>query len=308
MEDFDDRALGAPAPGRGEPAYEIVAPNVPRRPLVLASPHSGRRYPARFLRQTRLGRAALRRSEDAYVDELFAAAPAHGAALIKALFPRTYVDPNREPLELDPGMFSDPLPRWANARSPRARAGLGTIARLGANGAPIYGAPLTFAEARQRLLSCYFPYHKALRRLVEETRARFGYALLLDCHSMPSQAVARPSLIGGLKRGGGRTADFVLGDCHGAACMPEVIARAEEVLRGLGYTVVRNRPYAGGFTTRRYGRPELGLHALQIEVNRALYMDEARLRRDQGMAPLVRDLAHLVDAVGKVAPFSRAAE
>ena len=283
----------------GRPACTVLRPARQMRPLVLSSPHSGRRYDSRFLAQTRLEVSALRRSEDAHVDALLAALPARlGVPLIQALFPRTYVDANREPLELDPTMFEAPLPRYVNTASPRVRAGLGTIPRLAANGAAIYGARLSFAEARARLRGCYFPYHRALTELVAETRRRFGYALLIDCHSMPSQAVtqARPGN------------DFVLGDRHGAACMPELSDRAEAVLRELGYSVARNRPYAGGFTTHRHGRPDDGVHTLQIEVNRALYLDETRLRPHDGSARLAADLEQLIDALAEVIPFARAAE
>jgi len=292
----------------GEPAYELLLPKEQTLPVVLASPHSGRRYGEAFLRQAQLGHVALRRSEDAYVDDIFASAPDIGAPLIKALFPRTYVDVNREPLELDADMFWEPL-RWRiNRTSPRVRSGLGVIARVGANGASIYDAPLSVAEARSRLRNCYFPYHKTLRQLVRQTRDRFGYAILIDCHSMPSQAVARASAMPRLSGGAARGIDMVLGDCHGASCMPQLTDCAESALIDLGYTVVRNSPYAGGFTTRHYGRPDDRVHALQIEVNRKLYMDEARLTPADGLARLRTELAGVISAIGTVVPFARAAE
>jgi len=291
-----------------EPAYEVLLPEEQTLPVVLASPHSGRRYEESFLNQAHLGHVALRRSEDAFVDDLFADAPKIGAPLIKALFPRTFVDVNREPLELDVDMFWEPLKWRINRTSPRVRSGLGVIARVGANGASIYDAPLAVSEARTRLRNCYFPYHRALRQLIRQTRERFGYAILIDCHSMPSQAVARasatPRRSGGLARG----IDIVLGDCHGAACMPQLTDCAESALVDLGYTVVRNSPYAGGFTTRHYGRPDERVHALQIEVNRKLYMDEARLVRADGLSRLRSELASVIGLIGAVAPFARAAE
>ena len=291
-----------------EPPFEVIAASPPASAVVLASPHSGRRYTQAFLGRTRLDEAALRRSEDAHVDALLVHAPARGAALIKALFPRTYIDVNREPLELDPDMFAEPLPGCVHAASPRVRSGLGTVARLGANGQPIYRGVLSLAEARARLNACYFPYHRALRALVRAAQARFGYAIVLDCHSMPSQAVARTAGLPARRRGAARGVDVVLGDCHGSACHPAVADTAEAALAGLGYAVIRNAPYSGGFTTRHYGRPEAGVHALQIEVNRALYLDEERLRPTDGVAPLARDLARLVAALAATLPFARAAE
>lgn len=291
-----------------EPAYEVVLPKEQTLPLVLASPHSGRRYSESFLSQTHLSHMALRRSEDAYVDDIFADAPAIGAPLIKALFPRTFVDVNREPLEIDANMFGEPLPWRLNRSSPRVRGGLGVIARVGANGASIYDALLSASEARTRLRDYYFPYHRALRQLLRQTRERFGYAILIDCHSMPSQAVARSSAMPRLAGGPSRSIDMVLGDCHGAACMPHLTDCAESALIDLGYTVVRNSPYAGGFTTRHYGRPDDHFHALQIEVNRKLYMDEARLTPADGLARLRTELASVISAIGLVEPFARAAE
>jgi N-formylglutamate amidohydrolase len=279
--------------------FEVLRPPQQTRPLVVASPHSGRRYDSAFLASSRLRLAELRRSEDAHVDALVAGLPELGVPVIQALFPRTYVDANREPLELDAGMFDGPLPAFSNPDSPRVRAGLGVIPRVAANGIAIYGGKLPIGEARRRLHRCYFPYHRALTALLNETRARFGFAILVDCHSMPSQAVARH---------GGPGPDFVLGDRHGGACMPELTAQADSLLSGMGYTVVRNRPYAGGFTTVRHGRPNDGVHALQIEVNRALYLDEAALRPHDGLRPLAGDLAVLVDALADVSPYARAAE
>ncbi len=286
--------------------FEILAPARHSLPLVLASPHSGRRYPARFLRQARLRAAALRRSEDSFVDELMASAPARGVPLLRALFPRTYVDVNREPFELDPAMFADALPGYVNSTSPRVRSGLGTIPRVAASGAEIYSERLRYAEERYRIRHCYLPYHKALRGLLRDTRARFGYAVLLDCHSMPSQAAK--AVGGAAARDGLEGVDIVLGDCHGTTCSPLLTGRAEQVLRDLGYTVTRNRPYAGGFTTKYYGRPNAGLHALQIEINRALYMDEGRLKRGPRLADLATDLGRLITALGETELMPRAAE
>ncbi|MFZ5789299.1 MAG: N-formylglutamate amidohydrolase [Pseudomonadota bacterium] len=274
--------------------FEILAPAAQTVPLVFASPHSGHDYPAELLSITRLDMATLRRSEDSYVDELFAAAPEHGAPLLRALFPRVFVDPNREALELDPAMFSDPLPAAANTTSPRVVAGLGSIARVVSSGEEIYARKLSFAEAEARLERFWRPYHAALGDLVQSTWRRFGYCLLIDCHSMPS--------IGGpMERDAGdRRLDFVLGDCHGRSCAPALTQRVEAILTAQGYRVERNAPYAGGYVTQHYGRPAEGIHALQIEVNRALYMDETTYERRAGFAALKRALGALIAELARL--------
>lgn len=281
------------------PAFEILAPQSQRLPLVLASPHSGNAYSAEFLASSRLDARALRKSEDCFVDEIFAFAPGFGVPLIRALFPRAYLDVNREAYELDPEMFADPLPAYVNTRSPRVAAGLGTIARVVANGEDIYRGKLRFAEALDRVSRCYTPYHEALRRLVDGTRDAFGHALLIDCHSMPSASTTAATGKGG---GRGGPPEIVLGDCYGNACAPAVIDAAEEFLRGLGYAVSRNNPYAGGYTTRHYGRPRQGIHALQIEIARDLYMDEAALTRLPYLDVLARHMTELVDTLGLLPP------
>ncbi len=254
--------------------YRILRPAAQTVPLVVASPHSGREYAAAFLEAARLGPLDLRRSEDSFVEELFASAVHHGAPLLCAEFPRAYCDPNREAWELDPGMFVDSLPDWVNTTSPRVGAGLGTIARVVTSGEAIYREKLRFAEAQARVRDCWQPYHDALTQMITETKAAFGACLLIDCHSMPA--------------GAGRTGgpDFVLGDAHGTACMASVTAMVERVLSGFGYDVRRNDPYAGGYVTRHYGRPRDKVHALQIEVARRLYMDEATLQKSTGFDTL----------------------
>ncbi len=297
----DKAAPAADVPAADVPAFEILAPQSQRLPLVLASPHSGNAYSAAFLASSRLDARALRKSEDCFVDEIFAFAPGFGVPLIRALFPRAYLDVNREAYELDPEMFADPLPAYVNTRSPRVAAGLGTIARVVANGEDIYKAKLRFAEALDRVNRCYTPYHNALRRLVDDTRGAFGHALLIDCHSMPSASIAASGKGG---RAGGNHPEIVLGDCYGNACAPAVIGAAEEYLRGLGYAVSRNNPYAGGYTTRHYGRPRQGIHALQIEIARDLYMDEAALTRLPYLNVLARHMTELVDTLGLLPPHS----
>ncbi|MCO6417488.1 N-formylglutamate amidohydrolase [Siccirubricoccus sp. KC 17139] len=263
--------------------YLLTRPARQTVPLVFASPHSGRCYPPEFVAAARLDPVALRKSEDGFVDELFAAAPQFGAPLLAATFPRVFCDVNREPWELDPNMFDGPLPAWVNTASPRVGAGLGTIARVVATGEPVYRHKLTFAEAEDRIRRFWQPYHAALAALIAETRAEFGYCLLIDCHSMPThpaQAASPP--------------DFVLGDAHGTACAPRATRLAEEALQEMGYRVRRNDPYAGGYVTRHYGRPRERVHALQIEVARPLYMDELRIERLPGMARLMSDLTRLI--------------
>jgi N-formylglutamate amidohydrolase len=279
-----------------ETSHDILAARTQTLPLVVASPHSGRHYPPEFVAAARLDRLALRRSEDGFVDELFAHAPGLGAPLLRANFPRAYVDANREPFELDPRMFADPLPTYANTRSARVAAGLGTIARVVANGADIYAGKLRLAEAMYRIRSYYWPYHNALRDLIATTRERFGGCILLDCHSMPS--------VGGPMDHdpGDNRVDFVVGDCHGTSCSPRVSRALERSLRELGYNVTRNAPYSGGFVTRHYGRPEHGVHAVQLEINRGLYMDEVQVRRGPNLPALARDMACVVAALGTLDP------
>jgi N-formylglutamate amidohydrolase len=231
-------------------------------PFLFASPHSGRSYPASLLENTRLDAITLRRSEDAFVDELFAGVVELGAPLLAAQFPRAFLDVNRSSTELDAGMFDAPLGIPVDAPSARVTAGLGVIPRIVRDGAEIYRGKLNTREADMRIRQLYQPYHRALAALMEETRARFGVAVLIDCHSMPS-ALSVP--------------DIVLGDRYGASAAPALTARAEAALTREGFSVARNTPYAGGHTTVLHGRVAAGCHALQIEVNRALYLDEEKI-------------------------------
>src|SRR5947208_2826188 len=274
-----------------EAALDIRQPRVRAVPLVLASPHSGNDYPRDLLAASRLDPLTLRRSEDSFVDALFGAAPELGAPLLAARFPRAYLDVNREAWELDPTMFSDALPSFVNARSPRVRMGLGTIARVVASGEEIYARKLYFAEARQRVDELYYPYHQTLRGLVQETEEAFGGCLLIDCHSMPSAASAT---------GGQDAADIVLGDCHGTACAPQIIEAARCFLAERQFAVALNAPYSGGFTTGHYGCPQRRRHALQIEINRGLYMDERSYRRKPGFSRLAAELAELIDRLSQI--------
>jgi N-formylglutamate amidohydrolase len=273
------------------PPFELTMPAEQTVPVVFASAHSGRNYPAAFIEAARLDRLGLRRSEDSFVDELFAHAPDLGAPLIAATFPRAYCDPNREAWELDPSMFADDLPPWVNTTSARVGAGLGTLARVVATGETIYRDKLRFSEAEFRVRSCWRPYHDMLTALIAETRARFGACLLIDCHSMPSHASR------------GAPPDIVLGDAHGTACSPRVTRLVEMTLSGMGYEVRRNDPYAGGYVTRHYGRPREGVHALQIELARGLYMDEVAFVRRPGFETLQRNLTELSTRLAELAPI-----
>jgi N-formylglutamate amidohydrolase len=262
----------APADEEIHPAYEIVRPARRTAPVVFTSPHSGRHYPAAFLAASRLDPQTLRTSEDFLVDLLFADAVAHGGPLLKANFPRAFLDVNREPYELDPAMFIDPLPRHANATSARVAGGLGTIPRIVADQEEIYAEAMPYAVAERRIAAYYRPFHAALSGLMAETLDGWPFALLLDLHSMPSSAA--------LPQPGrhGERADIVLGDRFGSSCDADLTDALEEALTAQDFSVMRNRPYAGGFITAAWGRPAEGFHAIQIEVNRALYADERLLK------------------------------
>ncbi|HTT99552.1 MAG TPA: N-formylglutamate amidohydrolase [Rhizomicrobium sp.] len=239
--------------------FKIHRPDAPRVPFVFASPHSGRLYPASFVAQSRLDALSLRRSEDAYVDALFGGAIALGAPMIAARFPRAYLDVNRAASELDPAMFDGTLGLRLEGPNARVHAGLGVIPRVVRDGAEIYAGKLSPAEARERIARLHEPYHAALSRLIDETLQRFGVAILIDCHSMPSAA---------------SVPDIVLGDRFGASASPLLMRWAEGCFERCGFSVARNTPYAGGYTTHLYGRRDNGVHALQIEINRALYLNE----------------------------------
>ncbi len=259
-------------------AFETIEPKRLTSPLVFSSPHSGSIYPERFLASSRLDPLTLRRSEDAYVDELFLPCVELGAPLLRAVFPRAYLDVNREPYELDPQVFEGRLPDFANTRSLRVAVGLGTIPRVVGDSQPIYKQPMSVAEGLGRIQWLYRPYHEQLRTLVERALARFGRAVLIDCHSMPSNAAD----VAGL--------DVVLGDRYGASAAPGVVETLETSLRSSGYRVRRNKPFAGGFITENLGAPSKGVHAVQIEIARALYLDERRLVRTETWTALRESL------------------
>lgn len=284
-----------------DPPFEVVEPPRLACPLVFSSPHSGNIYPRRFLESARLDEAALRRSEDAFVDSLFGGATALGAPLIKARFPRAYLDLNREPYELDPRMFEGQLPAFANTRSLRVAGGLGTIASVTGQAQEIYARRVPVEEALERIEKLYKPYHACLRGLIERARSTFGIAVLIDCHSMPS---------GLLRQGQGllprltelpRKPDFVVGDRYGTSCAPDFVDIIEYELRRRGYDVQRNKPYAGGFITEHYGNPADECHAIQIEVSRALYMNERTICTGEKFPEVAADLAKIAGALADAA-------
>jgi len=270
----------APSPHEPEldPPFYVVEPASLLSPIVFSSPHSGNRYPRRFLSHARLDARTLRRSEDAFVDKLFARVTELGAPLLCANFPRAYLDVNREPYELDPRMFDGPLPSFCNTRSIRVASGLGTIARVVGESQEIYGRRLSVDEGINRIERLYKPYHRTLRSLLDRAHRKFGLAVLIDCHSMPSFSLQN-GLPGADRNAADRNikADFVLGDRYGTSCDPRLVDAVEYELRHLGYAVRRNKPYAGGYITEHYGTPAANLHAMQIEINRSLYMDEREL-------------------------------
>ena len=286
-----------PAPHATELRHVIHRPSTEAVPLVLASAHSGHDYRADFLAAARLSPQALRRSEDSFVDELFQGALTLGAPMLTATFPRAFCDPNREAWELDPDMFDGPLPGWVNTTSARVSAGLGTVARIVATGEPIYRGKLSFADVEDRIQGCWMPYHAALVSLIAESRNRFGHCVLIDCHSMPSAgpAAAKPD-------GACPAPHIVLGDAFGTSCAPGIVQHVETAFQSLGYRVRRNDPYAGGYVTRHYGRPREHVHALQIELSRDLYMNEARYTRGPGFGRVQSDLTKLIASLCQVLP------
>ena len=263
---------------------EIIAPPVWRVPFIFASPHSGRRYPTQFIADAALDLMTLRRSEDAYVDLLVDTVTELGAPLVKALFPRAFVDVNRDEAEIDMALFEGPLEQTKHSRTNRVLAGFGVVPRLAADGLAIYPGKLPSAELDRRLERCYRPYHRALDKLIAQSLEAFGVAILIDCHSMPSHDLQRRPIrsVGGI--------DFVLGDRYGAACASGLTSLCEALLTERGYRTARNAPYAGGFITAKFGQPHRGVHAVQIEINRALYLDEDKVSRHSGFPALRRSM------------------
>jgi N-formylglutamate amidohydrolase len=284
--------------------FEIVEPLKWRAPIVFNSPHSGSIYPDAFLNASRIDLPTLRRSEDSFMDELIAGLSAHGFPTVRVNFPRSYVDVNREPYELDPRMFSGRLPSFANIRSMRVAGGLGTIPRVVGDGQEIYRERLSVEDALSRIETFYKPYHRALRRLIAKVHQTFGAAVVIDCHSMPSIGVSRDEP---------RRPDLVIGDRYGTSCASLLPDMVEDTMTRLGYSVGRNKPYAGGFITEHYGNPASGLHVVQLELNRAVYMDERRREKGPRFAQVAADFATLAEVLATaplsdIGPFQAAAE
>lgn len=267
--------------------FELLEPHAVTSGAVFASPHSGRDYPEDLVSRTVLDRRALRSSEDAFVDRLIADAPQLGAPLLLARTPRAYVDLNRSADELDPAIVEG-VRRVVH--NPRVTSGLGVIPRVVANGRAIYRGKLSLAESRARLQAHWEPYHDTLRGLLDRSRAAFGEAVLIDCHSMPHEA---------LETGAARSADVVLGDRFGASADATIVDRIEAAFVAEGLRVARNAPFAGAYISQRYGRPAQGVHVVQVELDRALYMDEARIeplpRLPEVRAMMARVMARIVD-------------
>ena len=271
--------------GAGNPSFKVLQPAQQRVPFVFNAPHSGRIYPEELRNASRLTAQQLRRSEDVLVDHLFECVVEIGAPFLVAQFPRAWLDVNREPYELDPKLFGERLPGHANIRSMRVSGGLGTVPRLVAEDLEIYEEKPTLNDALHRIETVYRPYHETLRRLMAKSAVEFGYAILVDCHSMPSR---------GGRNEKSRRPDIIIGDRYGTSCNGVISRDLVRRFADHGYTVTRNKPYAGGFITEHYGRPLKGLHAIQIEINRALYLDETTLRPTAGFERLRRDIATIM--------------
>ena len=272
--------------------FQLSRPGLLRSCVVYASPHSGADYTASFVKSSVLDRHAIRSSEDAFVDVLFDAAPGLGAPLLAARVPRAYVDLNRGPEELDPALIEGVRRQGHN---PRVASGLGVIPRVVANGRAIYRGKMPRTQAEQRIDRFWQPYHKMLQSLMDDAHARFGQAILVDCHSMPHEAMD------GMTRTKRGRPDIVLGDRFGAAADGEIVDRIEAAFAAAGLNVARNTPFAGAYVTQAYGRPSSRQHAIQIEIDRALYMDEKRIRPNGGFSAfrgLMQQVTAEITAIG----------
>lgn len=287
--------------------FQLMEPESLRTGVVFSSPHSGRAYPEEFVASARLSAHQLRNSEDAYVDDLIAQAVNFGAPVLAAVAPRAFVDLNRAPEDMDPNLVEGVDPSPANAR---VVAGLGVIPRIVGEGMVIYNGKLSHAEAVRRLEAWHFPYHRTLVDLLLRARRRFGSSLLVDCHSMPSGSVSAS-----IGRSDAPDLDIVLGDRFGVSAPPSIVDAIERAFVDAGFRVGRNAPFAGGYITERYGRPSAGVSAVQIEVNRGLYLDQARVTPSSDYAafrralrPVLNTICGLIDAPLSSEGFPLAAE
>lgn len=284
-----------------ERAYDLHLPERRSTALVFASPHSGRHYSDAFVRQSILPAEQLRSSEDAFVDKLFDVVTQHGAPLLAARMPRAWLDVNRSPDELDPALIEG---QRRGPHNPRVASGLGVIPRVVAGGRAIYSGKLSQSEVRTRLRDGWHPYHSALRRLVDDSVSGFGRSILVDCHSMPHEALDYISV-------GRKRPDIVLGDRFGAAASSEVSDMIEAEFTRVGFTVSRNAPFAGAFIAQHYGRPRANRHVVQVEIDRRAYMNEATLEPHSGYEEVKARIADVVErlcAYGRHGGSSLAAE
>ncbi len=273
------------------PSYDVIHPDRNLSCVVFASPHSGRNYSASFLNSTILDDHTIRSSEDAFVDVLFNAAPHYGAPLLMAGAPRAYIDLNRAREELDPALIEGVRRQGHN---PRVASGLGVIPRVVANGRAIYRGKITLEEAEMRIDTCWRPYHAMLQGLLDAAHRRHGQAVLVDCHSMPHEAVE------GVARQGLKRPDVVLGDRFGAAASGDVVDRIEAAFTSVGFNVTRNTPFAGAYITQAYGRPLRGQHAVQIELDRSLYMNETLVQPNDNFEDVQRALQSVVAEIASI--------
>ena len=281
---------------RDRPENNTVSISLPGRwssPFIFSSPHSGCNYPQELLERSHLSLNVLRSSEDAFVDELFSAAPGCGAPLIAARLPRAWIDLNRSDREFDPALITG---MSKGLRTPRINAGLGVIPRVVSEGRAIFQGKISLTEARRRVEEGYRPYHDTLAALIAETRETFGQAILIDCHSMPHDALAGTPTIDGARP------EIVLGDRFSASCDRWVMEAAIELFSNAGFRVARNAPFAGGYITQFYGKPSRNIHALQIEIDRSLYMDEATIERLAGFATVQRKISNIVRELCRSGP------
>lgn len=275
-----------------EPTYQLRMPQNRTTSVIFASPHSGRSYPWGFLRQSVLDELAIRSSEDAFVDLLFGDVPSFGAPLLCARTPRAFVDLNRNPDELDPALIEGVSRRGHN---PRVASGLGVIPRVVSNGRAIYRGKIPRYDADVRLANDWVPYHDTLGKLIGESQQIFGEAILIDCHSMPHEAMESNS------KGGIQRAEIVLGDRFGTSADSNIVGWIEAAFINAGLKVARNAPFAGAYTTQHYGRPSHNQHVVQIEIDRSLYMNEQMIRPNgnfQSFQKLISDVAKEISQIG----------
>ena len=289
--------------GEAQSPFMLSVPDLAGSGVVFSSPHSGRAYFESFVNSSRLSLHELRASEDAFVDCLFGCAAEFGAPLLAAIAPRAFVDLNRCPSDLDPSLLAGAGRRPSNAR---VAAGLGVVPRIVAEGVSIYDGKISLDQAMDRIRDWPQPYHQKLVELLEAARIRFGKALLIDCHSMPSAAVAQ-------SRSRGAPVDVVLGDRFGASCGDGIVDEIEKAFIESGFRVERNAPFAGGYITERFGQPSVGVHAVQIEIDRGLYLDQSRVSPNDDfesvmlrLRPVIRRICDLVG--GSSRPTQLAAE